>query len=51
MLTGVDDHLSAEALAAQDRDGGWMPVRRFVEKPLDPAVLVDEIEHLLHESH
>jgi len=49
MLTGVDDHLDASTLEAQDRDGGWMPVHRYVEKPLAPDVLVDEVEHLLHE--
>jgi DNA-binding response OmpR family regulator len=49
MLTGVDDHLDDGALAAQDHDG-WLPVHRYVEKPLAPAVLVEAVDHLLHET-
>ncbi|MFT3915864.1 MAG: response regulator [Anaeromyxobacteraceae bacterium] len=49
MLTGVDDHLDEADLEAQDRDG-WLPVHRYVEKPLAPAVLVEAVEHLLEET-
>jgi len=49
MLTGVDDHLDDDTLARQDRDG-WLPVHRYVEKPLAPAVLIETVDHLLHEN-
>jgi DNA-binding response OmpR family regulator len=47
MLSRVDEHLDPDALADQDRDGGWLPVRRFMEKPVFPEVLAYEVEHLL----
>ncbi len=46
MATRVDEQLSRAELDRQDRDG-WLPVRRFFEKPVMPEVLVDEIDHLL----
>ena len=46
MLTKADEQLSAEDLADQDRDG-WMPVRRYLEKPVLSDVLADEVDHLL----
>lgn len=47
MLTRVDEHLTSKERASQDRDGGWLPVQRFLEKPVMPEVLVYEIDHLL----
>ena len=49
MLTQADEHLSHRELAGQDRDG-WIPVRRYLEKPVLTDVLVDEIDHLLPEE-
>jgi DNA-binding NtrC family response regulator len=49
MLTRADDVLPTAERSAQDRDGGWLPVHRFLEKPVMPEVLVYEVEHLLHE--
>ncbi len=46
MLTRVDEHLSDAELAEQDHDG-WLPVQRFLEKPVMPEVLVYEVGHLL----
>jgi len=46
MLTQADERLSHRELASQDRDG-WIPVRRYLEKPILTDVLVDEIDHLL----
>lgn len=46
MLTRADEQLTAEDLAVQDRDG-WMPVRRYLEKPVLSDVLADEVDHLL----
>ena len=47
MLSRVDEHISDRELATQDRDGGWIPVQRFMEKPISPEVLVYEVDHLL----
>lgn len=47
MLSRVDEVLTPAERAAQDRDGGWLPVQRFMEKPVAPEVLVYEIEHLV----
>lgn len=49
MLTRADELLSDEQLASQDRDG-WIPVSRYLEKPVLTDVLVDEIDHLLPEA-
>jgi len=43
----VDETISERDLATQDRDDGWMPVARFMEKPVAPEVLVYEVDHLL----
>ncbi len=47
MLTRVDEFISDPERARQDRDGGWIPVQRFMEKPVAPEVLVYEVDHLL----
>jgi CheY-like chemotaxis protein len=47
MLTRADEHLSSEDRARQDTDGGWVPVRRYLEKPVIADVLAYEVEHLL----
>ena len=49
MLTGVDEYLTDDVRAQQDHDHAWMPVHRFMEKPVSPMVLNFEIESLLHE--
>lgn len=51
MLSRVDEHLSAAERAGQDRDDGWMPVARFMEKPVAPEVLVYEVDHLAKAAH
>jgi CheY-like chemotaxis protein len=51
MLSRVDEHLTAAQRASQDRDDGWMPVQRFMEKPLSPDVLVYEVDHLVEAAH
>ncbi len=47
MLTRVDEFISDPERARQDRDGGWIPVQRFMEKPVAPEVLIYEVDHLL----
>jgi len=51
MLSRVDEVISDRELATQDRDDGWMPVQRFMEKPVSPEVLVYEVDHLLPVVH
>jgi DNA-binding response OmpR family regulator len=50
MLTRADEHLSARERSSQDRDN-WLPVQRFMEKPVSPDVLVYEVDHLLPGAH
>ncbi len=50
MLTRADEHLSAAERRAQDRDG-WLPVSRFMEKPVSTDVLVYEVDHVLPGKH
>jgi two-component system, OmpR family, response regulator RstA len=47
MLTRADEELSAEQIASQDTDEGWVPVARYLAKPVLGDVLTYEIEHLL----
>ncbi len=47
MLTRVDEFTSATERARQDRDGGWLPVNRYLQKPVMPEVLAYEVDHLL----
>jgi len=49
VLTRADEQLSASVRDAQDRDGGWLPVHRYLEKPVEPEVVRDEVDHVLHE--
>ena len=51
MLSRVDEVISEGDLATQDRDDGWMPVARFMEKPVAPEVLVYEVDHLVPGAH
>ncbi len=51
MLSRVDEYLTAKQRAGQDRDDGWMPVERFMEKPVSPDVLVYEVDHLVGMAH
>ena len=50
MVTDADRVLSPGERALQDRDGGWIPVSRYMAKPVMPEVLASEVEHLLHEA-
>ena len=50
MLTRADEHFTARELASQDRDG-WLPVQRYLEKPVSTDVLVYEVEHQLPGGH
>jgi CheY-like chemotaxis protein len=47
MLTRADEELSSDEKARQDHDEGWVPVQRYLAKPVLSDVLTYEIEHLL----
>jgi len=47
MLTHADEMLTPQERADQDHDGGWLPVQRYLQKPVMPEVLVDVVEHLV----
>ena len=50
MLTRADEHLTSRERSAQDRDH-WLPVQRFMEKPVSADVLAYEVAHLLPGEH
>jgi DNA-binding response OmpR family regulator len=50
MLTRADEHLTQAERDEQDRDG-WLPVRRYLQKPVSTDVLAYEVDHLLPGSH
>ena len=50
MLTRADEHLTAGERSSQDRDG-WLPVQRYLEKPVSTDVLLYEVDHLLPGAH
>jgi CheY-like chemotaxis protein len=50
MVTRADEHLSEEERDSQDRDG-WIPVARFMQKPVSADVLAHEVERLLPGGH
>lgn len=50
MLTRADEHLTSRERSAQDRDG-WLPVQRYLEKPVATDVLLYEVDHLLPGAH
>lgn len=49
MVTRADEFLTAAQRSDQDRDGGWLPVARYLEKPVMPEVVAAELDHLLHQ--
>lgn len=49
MVTRADEVLTTSQRDSQDRDGGWLPVDRYLEKPVMPDVLLYLVNHALHE--
>lgn len=47
MLTGVYEYMDDDWKQAFDEDKSWLPVHRFMEKPVSPTVLLYEMETLL----
>ena len=47
MLTGVSEHMKGDWEYKVEGDGSWLPVHKFLKKPVDFKVLIKEIEALL----
>ncbi|MGC4120125.1 MAG: response regulator [Myxococcales bacterium] len=46
MVTGVHEHMSSDwKFGPGDKD--WLPIHKWLEKPLPPAKLIENIEELL----
>jgi CheY-like chemotaxis protein len=50
MISRADQVLDTRVLAEQDVDG-WLPVRRYLQKPVTGEVLAYEVEHALPMTH
>lgn len=48
MVTGIHDHVDKSMWFGPDET--WLPVTRFVEKPMAPAKLIAEVEALLAQA-
>jgi DNA-binding response OmpR family regulator len=46
MLTGVNREFPMD-FSGKDIDSDWMPVQEFLEKPVDPSILLDRIQKML----
>jgi len=46
LLTGVNQEFPA-SLTAKDIDKDWMPVQDFIEKTVQPAILIERIRKML----
>jgi CheY-like chemotaxis protein len=51
MLSGLDDGFDADERAKQDRDGSWLPVGKYMQKPVPPEIVVAEVDHILPGAH
>ncbi len=48
MLTAVNEAgIYVGKFSDKDRDDAWLPVQAFIEKPVDPEVLLDRVAKLL----
>lgn len=47
MLTGVQEHMSSEWKFDKNKDANWLPVCKFLAKPITPTKLAEEIEAAL----
>ena len=50
MLTGVYEYMEDDWKQAFDEDKSWLPVHRFMEKPVSPTVLLYEIDAILKDK-
>jgi len=47
MLTGVQEHMSSEWKFDKQKDANWLPVCKFLSKPISPTKLAEEIDAAL----
>lgn len=47
MLTSVRERMSQAWTFSREEDAGWIPVERFLEKPVKPAELIRAIDEAL----
>ncbi len=50
MLTGVREHMSSAWSFTPEADGQWIPVQRFLDKPVPPERLVGALEEVMREA-
>jgi hypothetical protein len=51
MLSGLDDGFDADERAEQDQEGSWLPVGKYMQKPVPPEIVVAEVDHMLPGAH
>ena len=51
VLTRLDEHLTQAVRVSQDHDRGWIPADVYLQKPIEPAMLVELVDHALHGGH
>jgi CheY-like chemotaxis protein len=49
MMTSVNKHFPLNFSNA-DRDPSWLPVAEFLDKPVEPNVLVEKVQHLIQKA-
>ena len=50
MLTGVHEYMSKDWQFSEEGDKNWLPVYKFVEKPIAPTKLITIVEATLQEA-
>lgn len=51
VLTRLDDHLAPDIRRDQDHDGGWIDADLYLQKPVAPAMVAEQVDHVLHGGH
>jgi DNA-binding response OmpR family regulator len=51
VLSRLDAHLEAEVLYEQDHDDGWIAADLYLQKPVSPAMLAEQLAHVLVGGH
>ena len=51
VLSRLDEHLDAGAARRQDHDRGWISADLYLQKPVAPALLAEQVAHVLHGAH
>lgn len=51
VLSRLDERLDPVERRRQDRDGGWIAADLYLQKPLAPALLIEQVAHVLPAGH